>query len=150
MIFALAKLSSVIPGFNSRTQTETDFFSLAEKEFITVAFDDMPILQGFCVRAMRQDYIFLDYRLKGVELVFTAFHELSHVFLHAPRTKRTTAMFYSLARPSKEDAEADAGALICLYPVTEIETLPYRLLHADTFEAQMIKKRLAIYKQFGV
>lgn len=153
MIFALAKLSAVIPDFNGRSLTENDFFALAERENITVVFDDMPSLQGFCARTVvdkqTKDYIFLDCRLKGLDFLFTAFHEIDHYFLHAPRGK-TAVSFYSLARPAKEDDEADAGALLCIYPVSEIRTLEFRLAYADSFEAQLIQKRLAIYKEFGV
>lgn len=153
MIFALAKLAAVIPDFNARSLNEQDYFAVAQAENITTVFDAMPILKGFCVRAivgkMPRDYIFLDYRLQGLELVFTAYHELSHHFLHIPRRK-TAISFYGLARPSKEDSEADAGALLCLYPLAEIANLPYRLIYADPFEAKLIKKRLAVHKKFGV
>ncbi|MBS1793612.1 MAG: hypothetical protein JSS81_07150 [Acidobacteria bacterium] len=155
MIFALAKLSSVIPGFNERVQTEADLFGIAETEKITVAFDDMPTLKGFSCRTIEgdkeRDYIFLDYRLRGTELVYIGFHELFHYFLHVPRGKKKPSVnFYTLARPSMEDAEADAGALLCLYPATEIESLPYRMIYTDLFERMLMRKRILIYRRFGV
>jgi hypothetical protein len=150
MIFALAKLSSVIPDFNARSLTVGDFFNVAASENITVVFDDMPTLKGFCVRSQGRDYIFLDRELTGVELVATAFHELAHCLLHVSRGRQNEAMFYGLARPCAADAEADAGAVVCLYPITEIHELVYRLKYVSEFEVCQIKRRLAIFKEFGV
>lgn len=153
MIFSLAKLDSVIPDFNQRSLNYNDFFNLTDAENITIVFDEMPILRGFSARTLEgkktRDYIFLDNNLQGIDFLEKAFHELCHYYLHAPRGK-TSVNFYSLARPSKEDAEADAGALLCLYPVSEIDQLKYRLIFADQFEGNLIIKRLAIYKEFGM
>lgn len=147
MIFALSKFSSCFEDFNRRALAESDFFEFCEREQITVVFDDLPVLQGFTAKYQNKSFIFLDRNLRGQAFLWTAFHELAHVILHEPRAA-TGVKFYSLCRPSKEDDEADACALVALYPT---KVLPKIEDSAEfPFERSLILKRISIYESFKI
>jgi Zn-dependent peptidase ImmA (M78 family) len=151
MIFALAKFYSFLKDFNRRPLTDEDFFAVCEREDITVVFDRMPLLQGFVAKAGERNYIFLDLSLRGAQLAFVAFHELAHFALHEPRPKKTEVTFYSLCRPSKEDDEADAVALVALFPTSVLPLLEREPADADEeFLNSLISRRMMIYRQFGI
>lgn len=150
MIFALAKFSSIYEDFNRRALTEKDFFEICESENITVAFDEMPILQGFTAKMGERKYIFLDKNLRGISFLWIAFHELAHVILHEPRSRKTGVKFFSLCRPSKEDDEADAVALVAIYPTKVLRSLELSAPSEFPFERDLISKRMRIYETFGV
>jgi Zn-dependent peptidase ImmA (M78 family) len=145
MIFSLAKISSVISGFNLRRQTENDFFEICDREKIKIVFDEMPVLQGFICKFKGQNYIFLDRNLRDLEFLYIAFHELAHYFLHEPNNK-TAVRFYGLSRPHKDEDEADATALLCLFPESGLsEFQPH-----SRYETSLYRQRLAVYERFSV
>lgn len=152
MIFALAKCAAFIDGFNSRALTEKDFYAICEREAVEVVFDDMPVLLGFTAKCAGRNYIFLDQSMRGAQFLFVAFHELAHFVLHEPRTKKAGVTFYSLCRPSKEDDEADAAALVALFPTTSLPRLEDDFFddNEDDFLHLLIKRRKLIFQNFGV
>ncbi len=151
MIFALAKFSSFFADFNRRSLTENDFFEICEKELVAVVFEEMPILQGFTAKLKSRNYIFLDRDLHGLNFLWIAFHELAHYVLHEPRPRCAASVkFYSLCRPNAQEDEADAVALVAIYPTTCLEDLQISAPSEYPFERDLISKRLAIYETFRI
>jgi Zn-dependent peptidase ImmA (M78 family) len=148
MIFALAKISGLFDWFNHRRPSEKELFEICQLENILVVFWEMPILRGFICKSEGQNYIFLDNELRGFELLYIALHELAHYFLHEP-TNKVQVRFYSLARPNKDDDEADAVALLWLFPKNFVEKhLEIEPEFESDFEREKWQKRLELYRKF--
>jgi Predicted Zn peptidase len=148
MIFALAKFSALVKAFNRRALTERMFFKICAEYNISVGFVDIPTLLGFHTNINGKLSIFLDKNLKGYEFLFIAFHELAHALLHES-TEPVSVSFYNQFE-TRHEAEAEAVALVALFPTRRLKELEDELIYADEFAAFLIKKRLEIFKQTGI
>lgn len=144
----IAKFSKL--GWNERALTEPDFYRICRRERIAV--EELPLsVRGFYGTTGGRRFIAIDNRLRGVRWLFTAYHELAHHFLHAPRAT-ATVNFFHLHEDRKVKFEADAFAAVALLP----EPLLRRLLSegADLSEEGLTKEivelRLKVLDLYGV
>jgi Zn-dependent peptidase ImmA (M78 family) len=100
-------------GIGSRAMTEDDFYAICERERVRVEFWSERISFYMAVPEIDLRVIVLPKGKKGLRLLFAMFHELGHHFAHAG-TEPTVA--FETGSHSKDEAEADAVALIAILP----------------------------------
>jgi Zn-dependent peptidase ImmA (M78 family) len=135
---------------NERALTEADFYRICRREKIKV--EDLPLsVRGFYGVCKGKRFIALDSRLRGMPRLFTAFHELAHHFLHAPKAT-ASVNFFHLREDPKVKLEADTFAAVALLP----EPLLRKIL-ADGgdfdehgFTREMVTFRLKVLDLYGV
>ncbi len=148
MQFIIDKISQLKTGWNERPLGEVDFYRLCKRFRIKVT--EMPLSAGgFYYRVMGRDFIAVDCRLAGPQKLSVLFHELGHFLLHTPESG-ATASFHGVGRRTRQEREADAFALCALIPRTLIESRTPQELIDDSFPAEMVAERFAIFERYGV
>lgn len=129
-------------GFNERQLTETDFYSICEREGIEIIWSQEKY--SFYFTALGVHCIVLPKRLKGLKLLFAAFHELGHYFAHSGH--EPAALFNGLTQ-TKDECEADAIALIALMPRNRLKELAW--LDGSRYGCGLYNERLRLYFLYG-
>jgi Zn-dependent peptidase ImmA (M78 family) len=139
MRLAFEKLKTLIPALNIRPLTEADFWFAAERYDIQVF--EIPLKNnGYYVYEDERDYIFLKATLKGILWLETANHELMHALLHHPNE----------GIHDRQQAEADALALICMMPIGDLEDLSHSADSMDHDHYHLYQQRMVVYKKYGL
>lgn len=136
MLLSLARVRDSLPGFGMRPLTKTDFGRATRTLGITVDYQVFPTsrFRGMYIEDNNEKIIFIDSRLTGDEELFVSFHELGHALLHSPGL--------ACCSRSKQDFEADAVALIALFPVDTLPTLYLRPKDG------LVRKRFDLFNTF--
>jgi hypothetical protein len=122
--------------------SEQDFYSICAKERVEVVWAS----SNFYCSTPLGNFICLDKRLYGIELLFAAFHELAHHWISAGEPYAAAGLGYG-----KDEMEADAIALVCIIPQSYLHRIDEILDLAPRKVARQIKHdRLALYFLFGV
>ena len=137
-------------GWNRRPLSEDDFFRICRREKIAV--QEMPLsVRGFYGVCKGRRFIALDSKMRGVARLFTAFHELGHHFLHAPKATAQVNYFHLREEP-KVKFEADAFAVVSLLPEPKLRRMLTTLEEEwePGYTAEMIEFRLKVLATYGV
>ena len=137
-----------VRGLNSRALTERDFYVICEREGIYVAEDDSEDMKwnGIYTIIDGVPVIIIKASLRGLERLWTMFHELGHHFMHTPST-----CFFSAATLEKHQSEANAFAAIALIPVKVVRQIPlWELYDIDEFSTKLFQIRLEIFALYKV
>lgn len=142
MNLALHRIQELYPIWNHRFLTEKDFFRICDKRNVEVLWDKT---NSFCFRLLGEDFICLNQNLRGQELLFDMFHELSHQILHIPYWRKTAVYFNNPhGEDSKHHLEANVLALLAMYPIKQIGRWRF------DESSQYLDKRLKIYEVFRI
>lgn len=120
--------------------TEDDAYRTCEKERVEIFWSKERFPFYFTVPDDDLRIIVMPQRLSGIELRFAFYHELSHHFLHGG--DEPCVAFYG-GRDKKCEAEADAVALIALFP-----TLNDSPLFCNEFTQELWAARLRLQQYF--
>jgi Zn-dependent peptidase ImmA (M78 family) len=120
MTHALTRLFAAIPNLNQRELTETDFFTICERENISIIYTTN-LQTGCYVIFESKHYIFINRNLKGIQLLKVAWHELAHYFLHFPSQTNFGVAFFDIHQKAKSNNEANALAALALIPFERID-----------------------------
>lgn len=133
-------------GFNQRSMTESDFYSICEIKNINVFEHDCPTSFYFSIE--NRHFIVIKKSLKGLQKTFSMFHELAHYFLHGGKDF-SVAYFYGLSR-SKNELEADAFALLALLPKNSLNDFDFLENHPNRYARKLFNDRKNLYFTYGV
>lgn len=148
MRFLTDKISHILPEWNVRPLTESDFHRLCRRFRIRVV--EMPLtVGGFCYRMGGRDFIAINSRLRPHAKLAVMFHELGHFLFHAPETG-ATANFHGVGRRTRKECEADVFALCALVPRERIISCSPQDLIDEGISPQTLAERIAVYKRFGL
>jgi hypothetical protein len=128
-------------GIGQRALTEPDFFSICDRERITVVWSELAFAFYFSTAYIR--CITLPKRHSGNRLLFLAFHELGHHFAHAGCA--STVCWNGLTERDKNEVEADAIALVAMFP--NVAETPLIL---DNYTQKLWSDRKHLYFLYGV
>lgn len=150
--FLLKKLKKTFPWINRKPANETDCWQIVNRFKIVVRFAPLEV-RGYygktVIRNKKRYYIFLDERLRGVELLRAFLHELGHALLHEPQSN--LEVLYSRRETSfqtKQDFEADVFMLLAMLPFKrflELKAMPEDELHPFTVE--ILKMREVLHEK---
>lgn len=146
MICIAKKFSRLRKGWNKRPLTEKDFWAICKKERILVIENDTDYMQwnGIYTVMLGIPTIILNAKLKGLERLWTMFHELGHHLLHSPET-----CFFSDSTIHKAQSEANAFAAIALIPEKVVRQMPlWELYELDEFAVKLFQIRLEVYEAY--
>ncbi len=101
-------------GIGTRANTEEDFWRIVESEKIQVIYSEEKFPFSFTM--LGEKFIVLPRRRKGLKLLFSMFHELAHLLLMNGRPVSVAFQGLEHCDNDKEEAEADAIALVALIP----------------------------------
>lgn len=122
-------------GIGGRPQTLDDFYCICEAENIEVIHTGkIP----FYFTMQGQKFINLPKRRKGLRQLREAFHELGHALISAGDAPEA-AFFIG---HTKDEAEADAIALVALIPKSEALTNPF--LDDSRYASHLANERLKL------
>lgn len=146
MITLAHVFEKLIKDWNKRPLTEKDFYRLCRKLDVFVIEDNSGEMDdnGFYMVIEGVPTIFLNGRLKGLERLWTMFHELGHHILHTPET-----CFFSESTVHKAQSEANVFAAIALIPEKIVRQRPlWELYELDEFAARLFHIRLEVFEQY--
>jgi Zn-dependent peptidase ImmA (M78 family) len=128
-------------GIGRRALTEIDFERICAREGVDIFWSD----RRYALYYTPTDdvkIIILPKRLTGPELLFAQFHELAHYLLHGGDDPCVAFLGQS---DRKCEAEADAVALVSIFPTVEQPPLMY-----SRFVRKLWDDRLALYFNYGI
>lgn len=114
MNLSLPKLYRIMPDLNRRPLDESDFWQVCESRKIDV-IERRQKKKGYYVPTKDGDFVFIDSRLKNLNWLTVAYHELFHALLHFP------APFLA----GKHQFEANAFTIISLCPLPALSDTEY-------------------------
>ena len=135
MKLSLEKLEKY--GFNRRELTLKDFYEICESESITVLEMDVPTSFYFSIAGL--SFIVLKKNQRILQKTFSAFHELSHHFLHGGQSGEN-AFFFGLLE-NKAEFEADALATIALVPKHALLEYDFLENHPNRYAKNLFRNR---------
>lgn len=130
-------------GVGSRPLGEDDFYRICEKENIGIIWSDEKF--SFTFTDGELQFIVLPKRERGLKLLFSAFHELAHCIAHAGETP---AVMWQGFFNDKNEAEADAAALVALIPLSHLGRVDF--LDGSRIARKIYNERLRIYFLYGI
>src|SRR3954469_11592706 len=133
-------------GWNRRPLTEIDFWALCKKHGVEVYENGGKHMKWKGVYTVLDDIptIIVDARLRGLERLWTLFHELGHHLLHSPST-----CFFSDSTVHKAQSEANAFAAIALIPQKAVRQMYlWDLYDIDEFAAKLFQIRLEVFELY--
>ena len=130
-------------GIGKQAQTEEDFHRIAEAEGIEVIWSKEKF--SFYFTMLGHHFIVLPKRRHGLKLLFAMFHEFGHYFAHVGDDPQVA--FLSDAH-TKDEAEADAVALVALMPKHEIMSNAF--FDGSRFGGQLYNERVRLHFLYGI
>ncbi len=157
MKVALSRMKEVLKKFNKLGFTIDDVYKIAKRERVNIVFYAMGDgVKGYYQterkRVYRKKYICLNEKTSKDEILSVLLHELAHHFLHvSPAVSRQTFFCRAVQLTnSKQDAEADAVALILEIPQAKMfELMDTNFEDITEFTPEKLKKRLWVYRNHG-
>jgi hypothetical protein len=132
-------------GIGIRPLDENDFHNICLREKIVVIWSDEKF--SFYFATSGQAFIVLPKRLKGLKLLFAAFHELGHHIFSAGVD--TTVMWKDMPH-EKDEQEADAIALLSIIPREYVGRTDFLDMYPLSFARRIYEERLRLYFLYGV
>jgi Zn-dependent peptidase ImmA (M78 family) len=151
MNLQLCRILEVFPHFNQKPLTETDFWRACRKEKILVRQIPLPV-DGYYTRTKQRHYILINSRLTGFKWLHTALHEFSHYLFDVPGEMEANALFRGrkATRDDIREKFADAFALVCLMPMTDLVKISPADVNDDIWLANIVRDRIAVRTDFGI
>jgi Zn-dependent peptidase ImmA (M78 family) len=129
-------------GIGERPMTDDDFYRICETEEIEVL--QSPEKFSFYFTMLGEHFIVLPKRRKGLKLLHAMFHELGHYAMHVGN--EPGAAF--LNGHSKDEAEADAIALIAMIPKSKLKEMAF--LDGTRYGAHLYNERLRLFFLYDI
>jgi Zn-dependent peptidase ImmA (M78 family) len=146
MKLILPLIKTEFPFIGSRVAQEDDFYEACERHNIKV-IRTSDVRRGLYIKHRFGEFIFLNDRLNGLELLRVAFHELGHALLHAP-SRSVVAEFFDVHYHRRHELEAEAfAALLLILPSDSAELLQEADNPANVHLIELIKIRLELMKK---
>ena len=130
-------------GWNQRPFTEDDFYEFCYQEGVVV-FRETRGWPGEYFQRRGRAIILLHPALKGHTLLWVAFHELAHFWLHTPGSE----FAYGLER--KIDLQADRIAVPAIIPKAWLEEPGIFGLAEQGYPPSLLERRVEIFKKCRV
>ncbi|HLL74852.1 MAG TPA: ImmA/IrrE family metallo-endopeptidase [Pyrinomonadaceae bacterium] len=146
MLSLARKFRRQIKGWNRRPLTEDDFHRLRERYGVALSEEDSEdmIWKGIYTVIDGVPTIIINAKLKGLERLWTLFHELGHHLLHSPAT-----CFFSEDTVRKAQSEANVFAAIALIPEKYVRQMYlWELYDCDEFAAKLFQIRLEVFERY--
>lgn len=144
MFFAFQKLEFLKPNLIRFTLAMA--YQLCKRECITV-IEDLHCRHGVYFVLEGKHFIALNPNLHHYAKLEALLHELAHYYLHAPEYIYTDASFCPLWH-SKHEREAEAVALVLMYPIYQLEELKNELMQNSYF-ANALWRREKVKTDYG-
>lgn len=125
-------------GFNRRVLTLDDFYTICDREGILVCHLPMR-WRGLFFYRRGKPVIVLSDRLRGIELLYTAWHEYGHYLFHTPGCRGVY---------DKTETEADMIATIALIPVFLLHLPDGEISEMFGYPASLVKQRVKFFQNF--
>lgn len=143
MDLSYRKILEIFPDFNVRALTEEDFWKEAKRNRIYVREEPL-LIDGYYEKKNRKYSIIINSNLRGVRWLHTAFHELMHFYLDAPKNVDITLCRSRMQEQNKREKTADALALIAIMPMPELEKLCQEDLTEFPYLYELVRDRIAV------
>jgi Zn-dependent peptidase ImmA (M78 family) len=150
MQFSLTKIRQLFPNFNERAISEHEFWRAAKKEKIIVR--SMPLhVDGYYQQKNGKHYILINSGLQGPKWLHTALHEFCHYLFDAPGAN-SQALYRKQCGDAEDPRErfADAFALICILPFSELLELQKEDLSDNPALGMLVRGRFGALSDFGM
>jgi Zn-dependent peptidase ImmA (M78 family) len=129
-------------GIGSRILTDEDFYRICEEEGIEVIQSAEKF--SFYFTMLGEHFIVLPKRRRGLRLLHAMFHELGHYFMHVGNAPEVAW----LDGHSRDEAEADAIALIAMMPRTKLKELAW--LDGSRYGSHLWNERLRLFFLYDI
>jgi Zn-dependent peptidase ImmA (M78 family) len=131
-------------GIGHRALSENDFHRICENEGIEIIWSREKF--SFYFTLMGHHFIVLPKRRRGLRLLFAMFHELGHYFMHVGNDPE--AAWLDMGHHTRDEAEADAIALIALMPVKDLWKNAF--FDDSRYGGHLYNERLRLYFLYGI
>lgn len=118
----LTRLKKAFPHIGHRSITENELFQFCSDNGVKVVTTSA-IERGVYVRQLGEDFIFLNSRLNGWQLLHVFAHEIAHFLLHVPTRTRNVEFHFDGKASCRNHREAESSAALLLIPAHEIEKM---------------------------
>lgn len=134
--------SLTIIGFNKRSLNYDDFEDVCNRLGVKV-FRGESVSKGLHFYRRGFPIIWLNKNLKGFELCFVAWHELTHFLLHDPDIR-----FFVPSTMDKIENEANCISICCIIPLSQLKRI---LRHKEDhdYSKKMIQFRCEVLLRYG-
>lgn len=146
MNILIRKFKRLIKGWNRRALTEKDFYTLCEKFGVAVVENDTKRMRwkGIYTVIDGKPTIIVNAKLKGLERLWTLYHELGHYLLHSPST-----CFFDESTLRKTQSEANFFAAYALFPEKWVRQRPlWELYDLDRHSVKLFNIRLEFFEKY--
>jgi Zn-dependent peptidase ImmA (M78 family) len=130
-------------GIGVEPKNEDDFYTICEAENIKVITSDENFAFSFSMMGRR--FIVLPKRRRGLRKLFSMWHELAHLLAHAG--DEPCVMWQGLYC-DKDEAEADAIALIALIPKSHLKEMAF--FDNSRYGTHLYNERIRLYFLYGI
>jgi Zn-dependent peptidase ImmA (M78 family) len=132
------------PEWNVRVMTEADFWSHADAAGIVVS--EMQLEQpGYSIYCDGSPHIFIQDQLRGVDRLYTLWHEIAHYWLHKARIQ------FFLGLNQDIEFEANLVAACALIPQTMLTHYwPNEIAQEYGYPDWLIKYRQVIFEYWDI
>jgi hypothetical protein len=138
-------LSNLRPyGYGVRPLGEVDLHRICDQERIRIVWSDDEF--AFSISEVDWWAIVIPKRLKGLPLLFAAFHEIAHLL--GGHAGETPCVMWNGFFDDKNEAEADAMALIALIPLSHLNRQEF--LDGSRIAKKLWNERLRLYFLYGI
>jgi len=131
-------------GFGVRPLGESDLYRLCDENGLTLVWGDDKF--AFTLTDDLGTYINLPKRERGLKLLLTGFHELTHAL--GGHAGETPSVLYKGKYDDKNEVEADAMALIALIPLSHLGRIDF--LDGSRIAKKIYDDRLRLYFWYGI
>lgn len=146
MRWLLPRLSAEFPFLNQRAATEDDFYEACGRHKIKVVLTH-DVRTGLFIKIRDEQFIFINSKLRGLQFLHVAFHELAHTLFHAP-SRSVVAEFFDIHYRRRHEREAEAVAALLLIPLQDaIEFVSNPELVHDNNLAELVHLRLELFNR---
>lgn len=148
MMHLAGKFRRLVKGWNRRPLTEADLYAVAERQGVLILEDSTDDMEwnGLYTVIRKTPVIIVRADLKGLERLWTLYHELGHHLLHAPAT-----CFFAEGSQHKAEHEANAFAACALIPERYVRQMYlWDLYEVDEFAAKLFQIRLEVFENYKV
>lgn len=146
MRWLLPRLSAEFPFLNQRAATEDDFYEACGRHKIKVVLTH-DVRTGLFIKIRDEQFIFINSKLRGLQFLHVAFHELAHALFHAP-SRSVVAEFFDIHYRRRHEREAEAVAALLLIPLQDaIECVRNPDLVHDNNLAELVHLRLELFNR---
>lgn len=140
------KFRRTIKGWNRRLLTEKDFYAICEKLGVEVVENHTKKMRWKGIYTVIDGIptIIINAKLKGLERLWTLFHELGHHLLHSPST-----CFFDESTLRKTQSEANFFAAYALFPEKIVRQMPlWEIYELDEYAVKLFNMRLEFFELY--